>query len=294
MVTGCPAACGSCHLRSFEARCKRTEGQTPVLAQPGDLGRLLAHATSPAFAHLQPRVVHTNPTVIVFDAFLTAAEAAALAKEAGHDFKPSAEGGSLGQDGSLAELDGQKDQRRTSESSFCTGPCDAAAIVARVQARVGNLTGIAKPNFEFIQAVKYREGQRYVQHHDNNEQYFKMPMGPRVLTFFLYLAPSPAQPGGGGETAFPELRSSCVPTTAGGAGEGECSEGVAGEVLRVQPRVGRAVLWPNVRDDDPGVTDYRTVHEALPVVGAANVKVGANFWIYNYDYRAPWRWGCTG
>ena len=44
------------------------------------------------------------------------------------------------------------------------------------------------------------------QHHDNNEQYFKMPMGPRVLTFFLYLDPSPAQPGGGGETAFPELR----------------------------------------------------------------------------------------
>ena len=37
--------------------------------------------------------------------------------------------------------------------------------------------------------VKYREGQRYVRHHDNNEQYFKMPMGPRVLTFFLYLDP---------------------------------------------------------------------------------------------------------
>jgi len=108
-----------------------------------------------------------------------------------------------------------------------------------------------------------------------------------------------------------------VPTTGEEEGGG-CSEGVAGEVLRVQPRVGRAVLWPNVRDDDlpPGhhngimtaqqrvggesaggarlATDYRTVHEALPVRGAANVKVGANFWIYNYDYRAPWRWGCTG
>ena len=163
MVTGCPAACGSCHLRSFDARCKRKAGQTAVLSQPGDLARLLAHATSPAFAHLQPRVVHTDPTVIVFDAFLTPAEAAALALEAGHDFKPSAEGGALDENGALAELDGQKDARRTSESSFCTAGCDAAPIVSLVQARVGNLTGIAKPNFEFIQAVKYREGQRYVQ-----------------------------------------------------------------------------------------------------------------------------------
>ena len=100
---------------------------------------------------------------------------------------------------------------------------------------------------------------------------------------------SPAQPGGGGETAFPDLRE--IGSAGAAAVDAADEKGAGGTVLKVEPRPGRAVLWPNVRDDDPGVTDYRTVHEALPVVGSENVKVGANFWIYNYDYRAPWRWG---
>ena len=179
----------------------------------------------------------------------------------------------LDEDGTLAELRDHDPGtgRRTSQTSFCVEACDDAPIVRKIQARVGNVTGIARGNFEFIQAVKYERGQKYVAHHDNNDQYFGMPMGARVLTFFMYLAAAPNQAGlTGGETNFPD----------------------AAVGKKVAPVVGRAVLWPNVLNAEPQQTDQRTVHESLPV--ESGTKVGANFWIYNYDYRKPWRLGCTG
>ena len=48
--------------------------------------------------------------------------------------------------------------RRTSQTSFCVDACDDAPIVRKIQARVGNVTGIARGNFEFIQTVKYERG----------------------------------------------------------------------------------------------------------------------------------------
>ena len=35
--------------------------------------------------------------------------------------------------------------------------------------------------------------------------------------------------------------------------------------LDIKPRRGRAVLWPNVLNEDPNVKDFRTEHEALAV-----------------------------
>ena len=36
--------------------------------------------------------------------------------------------------------------------------------------------------------------------------------------------------------------------------------------ITVQPKTGRAVLWPSVTDHDPDAKEYRTDHEALPVI----------------------------
>ena len=85
------------------------------------------------------------------------------------------------------------------------------------------------------------------------------PQGPRVLTFFMYLN----DPEAGGETAFP--------TVAGG--------------LKVQPKLGHAILWPSTRHDTPMQTDGRTDHEAMPV--HAGVKYGANMWVHQFDFKTP-------
>ena len=42
--------------------------------------------------------------------------------------------------------------------------------------------------------------------------------------------------------------------------------------ITVQPKTGRAVVWPSVLDQDPDRKDPRTHHEALPVI--KGVKYG--------------------
>ena len=101
-----------------------------------------------------------------------------------------------------------------------------------------------------------------MQHHTG-----KMPCGPRVLTLLLYL--NDVEAGGG--TSFPDL---------------------AGGGIEVQPRRGRAVLWPSVLDDDPRMRDIRTMHEALPV--EKGQKFAANAWLHLYDFKTPHDKGCTG
>lgn len=48
--------------------------------------------------------------------------------------------------------------------------------------------------------------------------------------------------------------------------------------LTVQPKVGRAVLWPSVLNEAPSRKDDRTMHAALPV--EAGIKYGANAWFH--------------
>ena len=128
---------------------------------------------------------------------------------------------------------------------------------------------------EHVQVLKYHPGQFYREHHDQNALP-RSPWGPRLFTFFLYL--SDVEEGGG--TAFNRLK-------------GTNTETGAEEVpLVVQPAVGRAVLWPSVRDGDPFKKDPRTNHEAKPVI--SGTKFAANAWIHMYDFKAPFKVGCTG
>lgn len=44
--------------------------------------------------------------------------------------------------------------------------------------------------------------------------------------------------------------------------------------ITVQPKRGRALIWPSVKDEAPDEDDPRTMHQALPVI--KGVKYGAN------------------
>ena len=83
-------------------------------------------------------------------------------------------------------------------------------------------------------------------------------------TRFLYLNDVPA----GGGTKFPQLG------------------------VEVQPKRGRAVLWPSVLDENPMLIDQRTTHSAEKVVEGQ--KFGANAWLHQFDFKGPNMKGCTG
>ena len=97
--------------------------------------------------------------------------------------------------------------------------------------------------------TSWNTSQYYRRHHDYLPGQVHKPQGPRVLTVFLYL--NDVVEGGGG-TRFTELD------------------------ITVEPRLGRALIWPSVLDRNPTSHEPLTYHEALPVEGGE--KYAANAW----------------
>jgi len=92
-------------------------------------------------------------------------------------------------------------------------------------------------------------------HHDYIDFHLDRFFGTRMITVFLYL--NDVEEGGG--THFNELG------------------------ITVQPKTGRAVIWPSVYDFDTNTKDFRTRHEALAVI--SGVKYGANAWIHQRAFK---------
>ena len=61
--------------------------------------------------------------------------------------------------------------------------------------------------------------------------------------------------------------------------------------ITVEPKKGRALLWPSVYDSDPMKMDSRFYHQALDVV--EGTKYAFNGWIHMYDYVTPQSKGCN-
>jgi len=118
-----------------------------------------------------------------------------------------------------------------------------------------HITGIPDGNSENLQLLRYEVGQFYQHHNDFIDYQVDRPTGPRILTFFLYLNDVEQ----GGETNFPRIG------------------------LSVQPKRGRAVLWPSAFDYDLNLNDIRSDHQAMPVI--KGIKYGANAWIHLRDVK---------
>lgn len=113
-------------------------------------------------------------------------------------------------------------------------------------------------------------GQKYDHHLDYVPPHGQKSHGHRVLTIFLYL--SDVKMGMGGETHFRDLGL--------GAGDGP---GVERSGISIQPKAGRALIWPSVLDDRPNERDRRTFHGSLPV--KRGIKYAANAWLHQRGYR---------
>jgi hypothetical protein len=213
-----------------------------------------AFKAAAAMEEFGPVVLSRDPPIIEYTNFLTEDELA----EYLHTIRTKADGFMPSQAGGYGRM-----SVRTSSTSFCTGRCDRSPMVQKVLERTALVSSHPKENLEYVQFVNYSVGQFFRKHEDSRDSYRYAPQGTRTWSLFLYLSDTIS----GGATSFPKLN------------------------ISVLPRKRHAVLFANVRDDDPDATDYRSTHEGETVT--AGYKLASNIWITNYDYRAPSAKICT-
>ena len=167
---------------------------------------------------------------------------------------------------------------------FLGDRCYEDKVTQQILAKVENVTGIPEKNYEFFQLLKYEKGENwkillvcddecklsrhfyrrldglYRRHSDYVPGDFQRAQGVRILTVFIYLNDMEDEESGG-ETSFPKLN------------------------LKVTPKKGKAVVWPNVYMRNPDARDGRTDHEALAV--KKGIKFAANLWIHQRDFKTP-------
>lgn len=263
MLVECSASCKSCHIRDPKMRCvKDPMVQPAITGLAGDsINALFERATSSEWDRYRPTVHSRDPWVVTYEDFLSEAETAALLAALGsRELERSANVGGMDTKGKTLK---SLDNRRTSTNAWCDAECASKEDVRVVQWRIGNLTGITEAQSEYLQLLRYEPGQYYRSHHDFNPQHLLYPMGPRLLTLFLYLSDVEE----GGETAFPALN------------------------IIVAPKRGRALLWPSVTETNILQPDMRTKHKARTV--KTGIKYAANAWLHQYDFRTPHALGCA-
>ena len=261
----CASSCHTCDELDFGKRCPMPDPDDAAV-KPGEMLRTFEMALS-NFPELEPQMLSEDPPVISFERFIRDDEVEALLKYGeGHFERSTASGGRSGD-----EFVPITSEIRTSWTTWCNRKdCLADESVQRLSNRMAAVTRTPVNNSEFIQLLRYlpcehpahEDCQFYKRHHDTIPELETLPAGPRVFTFILYL--SDVEEGGG--TKFD-----------GG--------------FTVQPRKGRAVLWPATHNERPFEQDERTHHEALPVL--KGTKFAANFWVHQYDYISAHHAGCT-
>mmetsp|Transcript_25451 Transcript_25451/g.60201 ORF Transcript_25451/g.60201 Transcript_25451/m.60201 type:complete len:578 (+) Transcript_25451:101-1834(+) len=271
-------------LVDVSERCtKERMNITEPIWKSGDLNALFEEwTTSPKYAKYSP-TIHSSPSmaieessdgdendhqksppwVITFDNFFSEEEAKALI-EGGYlaGFDRSTNQGKTNEQG---EMEMVESVTRTSSNAWCTGDCQQLPLVKTVTKRIEEVTRIPSSHYEPFQVLDYGPDQFYKMHHDSTGRDPK-PSGNRILTFFMYLSDVEE----GGETKFNQLQ----------------------DGLKITPKLGRALIWPSVLNDEPDFWDDRMYHEAMPVVKGK--KYAANHWIHLNDYETPNLWGCTG
>ncbi|XP_054611799.1 prolyl 4-hydroxylase subunit alpha-2 isoform X2 [Dunckerocampus dactyliophorus] len=135
-------------------------------------------------------------------------------------------------------------------------------VIARVNQRIQDITGLSVDTAELLQVANYGVGGQYEPHFDFSRKdepdaFKRLGTGNRVATFLNYMSDVEA----GGATVFPDF----------------------GAVIR--PKKGTAVFWYNLFKSGEG--DYRTRHAACPVLVGS--KWVSNKWIHErgQEFRRP-------
>lgn len=264
MTTNCAPACQTCHLMIYEERCPWTKSnETNLWKHPGELEKMFQRIVSDERYKVDVLSQPPNgPWVVVLEDFISDEECNRLIELGSRrGYEKSKDVGEKQPDGTYSDFDSPD---RTSTNSWCLDECYTDDHTKAVLARIEDITGVPDAYQEYLQLLKYTEGQFYGQHHDFIEHLADREEGVRIATVFLYL--NDVEAGGG--TNFPLLGN-----------------------LTVMPKKGRALIWPSVLDEDPNAKDARTDHQALPV--EKGIKYGANSWLHNRDFKEPFQRGCA-
>lgn len=263
MIINCPHSCQSCHLRDAKVRCDRNflNISTEPVYKAGDMDNMFSSIVERFGDRYNVSVQSTDPWVVVFEDFVSEAEAAALISTVEGTWERSTD---TGQANEFGETGRTLSTGRTSSNAWCRRNCESHPDVQRVAQKIEEVTMIPYSHYESFQILRYEVGQRYNVHHDMGYRQNKLACGPRILTFFLYLSDVEE----GGETSF------------------LCFN------IDVKFKCGRALLWPSTMNHNLEQQDPRTHHAAKAVV--QGVKYAANAWIHLYNFQHSNLWGCTG
>jgi len=278
MNKNCAPACQTCHLMSYETRCPFDSNNVgPHALEAGELNRffevmthnkLLQDRFGPMTIYSMPGgadsggpndgPISAGPWILTYENFLSEAECNKLI----HYGTTTARG--FGASKIMQhEIDPNFDDAsafRTSTTNWCQHECYEDDDVVRIHKRIETLLRkriFPQENYEYMQLLRYETGQLYKTHSDFIPVHLQRPYGPRVLTVYLYL--NTVEEGGG--TNFPFV----------------------GDGITIQPKMGKAVIWPSVLDENPLEVDTRTNHGALPVLKGR--KYGSNVWVHLRDFK---------
>jgi len=270
MAVHCPMTCNVCHLQDQKVRCDRKRMNTsdvPAVQNDG-IDELFKNLKT-KYPEYGVEILSEDPWVATFDTFTTDEEIAAILETTEGDFERSTDQGSTDSDTGVQEM--VTSSGRTSTNTWCRGTCENHPKVKGLMAKIADVLQVPVLNYENLQVLNYQLNQFYKTHHDANPTDHEASAGHRVYTLFLYFSDVEE----GGETDFPDL---VLPSGKKG--------------LSVKPKKGKALLWPSLMNGDVTKIDYRTMHQAKPVI--KGLKLAANVWAHQHDYQTPNVWGCTG
>jgi len=293
MHLSCAPSCFTCHKLDFDVRCAYNPSDLPPDTwQPGDLDRCFQRIvenpkynssitilskpgdeeqiTDEVWDHKLKKVLKLSrssekykaPWIVTIDNFLSEQECQTLIElgmELGYERSADV--------GQKRKFDGTYESNvndgRTSSQAWCHDHCRMNTTTEQITQRIEALIGVPEINFESLQLLRYYESQHYHEHHDYIWHQRNHKQGPRILTVFLYLNDEGLEGGG---TRFDLLD------------------------LTVEPKRGRALIWPSVLNSNPTERDFTTHHEALPV--RSGVKYAANAWVHLRDFQSPYKENC--
>ena len=186
----CGPSCFSCDDLDFKKRCP-FDPDAPVALNPGDLDALFQRImTEPKLAQYTPKAImqpnppqdsgsEKGPWIVVLDNFLTDEECDVLIQLGGdRGYEQSLDVGEEKYDGTFGS---KQSEERTSSNAWCIEECWENNITQAVHDKLEFLTGIDRNNYEYLQLLRYEEGQFYGEHHDYIEHHKDgRSQGPRV------------------------------------------------------------------------------------------------------------------
>jgi prolyl 4-hydroxylase len=169
MKKDCAPACKSCDYLSIEVRCP-LDPDAPNAWSAGDLNAMFVRLSSEPYLSMYEAKVLSSPDttggpwVITMENVVTAEEAEHLIELGSIEgYERSGDVGKLKPDGTF---DAHINSGRTSTNAWCEHECYKNETALAVMARLSNITGIIETNSEFLQLLRYEEGQHYQVHHD--------------------------------------------------------------------------------------------------------------------------------